>query len=649
MNNIEKLYEVMGMFATQSSPGMNASPGPNNSPGSASRTISVSHCANLKHWQQDIQNQLRTGRDVYAIVSPGGGKTLPMLCYWVQELLGINVLRQIDERTLMQHLNMFLSDTPNVPKLLYLVPTRQLAQQTIKELESYLISIFTQLINWYLETHNPQDNMRNQHFNRTFIPWVRRYSNLRGDEFNIFWNDFRDRNNPQNIQGQNEKQLQYLIRNIEQAAANYINNVFLYIHTGGQQSRGNPLNAPVIVTIYQSAGNNASLRRAISVVRLAICDEAHLTQPLNSSTEDPKDAIDKAAALYKVLDNMNDRSQLVMLSGTQNPASANQFVDFLNRKFHRNFRVGSVQTTGDRNAAEIEIIENDSLNNTKGLVDSVVNNIQNNKWGNLYVLFSIKRLTNIAEQSMKRLAPKNLETVDQQTKYDSQFQSYLDRPSNPTSVNSSRVSSDSISSQKVRNSQQNHARNIQDPFLRKCVSHGIGIIARNLPGENDVKYETPENDKEIISKLFKDGKIKVLLATSAVGIGVNIDVKRLYIPNLDIFSNMTKKNEEITLRDLSQILNRAGRTATPIATIHTSSNNIDRVGLALNSDPDNFEVSGILKSLPWWSRVKNALRSEMIFILHYWLSLVEPIYRNNVNRMRDQLLLCLQELRRRYL
>ena len=124
-----------------------------------------------------------------------------------------------------------------------------------------------------------------------------------------------------------------------------------------------------------------------------------------------------------------------------------------------------------------------------------------------------------------------------------------------------------------------------------------------------------DNDKMIVAKLFRERKLNVLLATDAVGIGVNIDVKELYIPSLNKFNKTVKGHVESSLRDLSQILNRAGRGATPIASIQTPRENVEMVNNALNANPDDFPVVGVHKRLrdrskdkfhEYWVNLKNS-------------------------------------------
>jgi len=125
----------------------------------------VRNCNTLEAWQRQIVNQLNLGRDQYVIARPGGGKTLPIICYWTDRLLGLNTLT-------LQHVyrstgatgatganlgarggiidQLFAYGRPNrnqTPKILILVPVITLAQQTAMEIRRDLANIMMQMYN----------------------------------------------------------------------------------------------------------------------------------------------------------------------------------------------------------------------------------------------------------------------------------------------------------------------------------------------------------------------------------------------------------------------------------------------------------------------------------------------------------------------
>ena len=562
--------------------------------------VTVGRCDSLRGWQQDLVRQFRSGNDVYGIVAPGGGKTMPVICYWVNDILGINIIQNTSRNIINESIMSLLFNPQRLRKIAFLVPTRTLAQQTVQDIHEHFANIISQLLNNIFENlPNVMERERRFPFMQTFWnDWIRRYHPQFNQFRNLYDQFMHEYNNTDPNRRNNIVQnfTTTIVPIIEVSISNFISSNLIYIQTGGQSTRGNPADFPVIITIYQSA-RSGQLRNAIRRSHLLVCDEAHLTQPITSSTEDPAGAQDKAYALYDVLQTLAGQSQLIYLSGTQNPQSARQFAEYLNDNFRRRFQLNSIATTGSRNMATISTVAFDQLNTDIGIIKSIVQSVRGQDWGNLYVLFSTNKIGNFIKEAIKNLGVRNLDNIMRNTQYGTEFQSSFDGLRRPE--NRMRVNPDNISAPQLQDAMGNNitseARNIRNPLLRLAVSHGIGFISRKVPQETryDPELMMDEADKAIVVKLFKDKKIKVMLATDAVGIGINIDVKNLYIPSLEKFSSMTKQNEEIVLRDLSQILNRAGRSGTPFATVYTPKDNIQRVMLALNSDPDNFEQSGI--------------------------------------------------------
>ena len=52
----------------------------------------------MRPWQKEVYTKLASGTDIYVAPSPGGGKTLPYICYWLDHIISLNTSRQ-DDRT----------------------------------------------------------------------------------------------------------------------------------------------------------------------------------------------------------------------------------------------------------------------------------------------------------------------------------------------------------------------------------------------------------------------------------------------------------------------------------------------------------------------------------------------------------------------
>jgi len=58
-------------------------------------------------------------------------------------------------------------------------------------------------------------------------------------------------------------------------------------------------------------------------------------------------------------------------------------------------------------------------------------------------------------------------------------------------------------------------------------------------------------------KLFEDGKVDYIVATDAIGLGMNLDIKHVFFSSLEKFDGRTKR--KLTYDELAQIAGRAGR------------------------------------------------------------------------------------------
>ena len=58
-------------------------------------------------------------------------------------------------------------------------------------------------------------------------------------------------------------------------------------------------------------------------------------------------------------------------------------------------------------------------------------------------------------------------------------------------------------------------------------------------------------------KLYQSGDVDYLVATDAIGMGINMDLNNVYFSNLKKFDG--KKSRKLNLSEISQIAGRAGR------------------------------------------------------------------------------------------
>ncbi len=236
-------------------------------------------CKTMRPEQQKIVNALRSQKDVFINMGAGGGKTQPIFCYWLNDILGLNVImdqktpgiRAEAEWTILQLIKLSNTDWP---KLLFLVPTRALADQSVRDfqdaIKDLMVQYFVKIMNNYYGTDhrgNQQTVVSNkydldynnrQHINHleTFLNEISIINNqLRQlcSEFRkhirYFSGKYNDTQFKDFIKPQFFDQLKILvIDHIERSAKNLICK-----RDGEGTVGGKPENALVTVAIYQSA------------------------------------------------------------------------------------------------------------------------------------------------------------------------------------------------------------------------------------------------------------------------------------------------------------------------------------------------------------------------------------------------------------
>ena len=312
-------------------------------------------------------------------------------------------------------------------------------------------------------------------------------------------------------------------------------------------------------------------------------------------------------------------AQIAFLSGTIHPVSAENFCDFLNKRYGRKLAVVSTERgdTEAGNKTELHVIPDDALKSEKEQVNRVVNWVQRGEKGNAIILFSKRKINNLVQEAIKRLSQKDIRYDFNTPTNDRAKKEKIDRYrralaySNPNaSAEEIKQMVDEFTKKEFPSSQQDEiekiknkpgAMMIENKSLRTAVSYGIGYIYTKddvEPGDQRADYYTDtqaisENDKLIVANLFSEGKINVLIATAAIGIGVNVSIKNMYIPSCMKFERNKHNEGRMDLnnkREMSQLINRTGRGKTPISGIYTPSEFVPFLQSVVMSGAENFNV-----------------------------------------------------------
>lgn len=570
------------------------------------------NCERMRPWQKEVVGTLSSGVDAYVTAAPGGGKTLPYICYWLDYVLRLNATR-VEERNWNsfsdQIYNLFTNPSV-INKLLITVPTRSLADQTVQEFKEHFARILVQGISLYLDASIPNidtpsiedpkvDSNRLYEILKILDP-TNSLNNLMEERNKIFRSlagtrlatgEMRD---PDNIHKGK------LIADIDQEIQHHISlgikNIISNMRAGDQSliclrtglnNMGNPATAPVSIAIYESS---QKIVNKMPNLALVVTDESHLAQ--EREIQDDSRRANIAFSLYNILGALKNRTRetrFCFLSGTENPDSAENLAEYIEKCFNRQVQVIS---SSAGNASSISIVPDDSISQDNVLLNIILKPKQSN---NLIVLFSKKRIDRLVELALSKSGRSTSSQIDKGQHQRHQFgggvigrgySGFNRKPGSRPQINQDAM---------VKNiSRVPGASKISDPILREAVNAGFGYIYR-VPDNDPYKVEKGK-DMIIVANLFKTGKIKTLLATDAVGIGVNIDVRNLFIPSVDKIQGGRFQPMKDT--ELSQLLNRAGRGAFTFSTVITPNQNVPIVSNALSMGIDEFEQTVTIESIP---------------------------------------------------
>jgi len=538
-----------------------------------------SHCDHLRSEQQLIIRTI-TINDVFVNMSAGGGKSLPFICYWLNNLLNINVMHTNIPSTIRDLT--FLENSRNIPKLFWTVPTKALAVQMYDKMCENIKNILMQYIQ---KMSKIDENIQSEkHFclsvdkiinllNLTnLIPLNNNFLNLIRNKRTIIYNYSEEYYTQQQNQLINNIQT-FILQNIDKRVKSLI-----YLQTG-DGSRGIINKAIVFISIHQSAPN-LIFKHVIENLSLFIIDEAH---QLTYHYKDEEQSKDIALAIYKVLDyfSKNDTIRFAMISGTINNSSAKKLTKFLNMTFNRKFK--NLLLPG-KNETPISVVINDNLSFQQKWPKLIADYIKRKQPSNLFILYSVRQIGQLAEKVLKLVTPITLSNIDSVSTYGSP----VNRLYHNTMTNRPKTLSDTVLPTTPTTAVANR---IQNPLLRKCVNAGFGF---DYGKKTDKEYEPITlEDKKFVYDLFTRKKIFFLIATDSLGVGLNISAQRMFIPNIKTFSPRTGEMERIQFQDIVQIINRVGRGKFSNATIYTVEENVEYIISAINATESDFNITNV--------------------------------------------------------
>jgi hypothetical protein len=324
-------------------------------------------------------------------------------------------------------------------------------------------------------------------------------------------------------------------------------------------------NTLVDITTFEIAGQNIKKYKYNAV----IIDEMQEAFTLGTAKSI------KHITAYNNLFKYQQDKYMYLLSGTTHKNIAKNFIDWVNKKYNSNIESFERDYTETKNRSIVNVIPTSQLANYRKLDEFILNILTKNMGHfHLMILFSKKQIKNFCETLIKRIPP------------------YI----------------------KIPDMELNFA-NADNRLICACLKRGFGYIVGGQPSsvrELDKILMLSAMEKVEVARLFKNKTIKFLFSTDAVGIGVNMKVRSLYIPSVKRFDGTGLTDTSPST--LVQLLHRAGRGSVPVATIYTTPADLDIVRCHMEKDPmvvciNDFDVSLYSKGMSMDEQFKIKLMS----------------------------------------
>ena len=521
----------------------------------------------LDQFQKAVHHEFINGRNIFIAASPAAGKTRPITT------------------AILDIYNQSAATGQQIPRVLVSVPLSQLAQQTQDDYVDIFIKLFTARTPGYSESEE-----------------LLKMANIAS----MF---------PNQIQQQLLLILKVLYRE-----SNY-NDLITFIKTNlvgvaTQGSPNRPSNTSIIdIGVVELAAKQAATKK----YEIVIIDEVQ--QLFQEAPTEYDETLKKDVGYYDTIFKKCSNSQFAFLTGSLAGKTTENFIDHLQDYYKiKHIRLMSAKTmphqAPSKNRSELRVVPYEEMGDGRigqlpRLANVISERVQNNIKYNALILFSKANIYKLCYLLIDKIQPKSIigqmdrgvktqedssdpwtfkqpfgRSVGQVSKTGSPFQQPKPTRTRQSTLDKSQVSrfGDYQAKQRIKVGQRQF---ISNELLAQCLVRGFGFIIGGQ--KRDIKTDIQKElfleyeDKKLVQELFKNGKIKFILATDAVGIGVNMIVQHLYIPTLHKFS--TGRFAEIDTSSLIQLIHRAGRGAVPTAFIYTPPGNVEKITELIAKDP----------------------------------------------------------------
>jgi len=302
-------------------------------------------------------------------------------------------------------------------------------------------------------------------------------------------------------------------------------------------------------------------------------------------------------------DNSNGTSSIV-LTGSMNHATALYIRSYLNNYLKHKMEYIRFDTpstgfdmklnsTGERNKARITVLPTDLVR--KDIPKLIVDHIKGKSTNNLIMVFNKRIITDFTEQVISSTSPRNMAAV-MGIKSANITDQYVSPSRQPHADPIHTIGS--VAEKASRGSTMDQIykmyENMKDIQLKEAVSHGFGYIMSgdDEPGGPSGRMYSPD-DIQVVEELYKRGMIYSIIATTSVGVGVNLKVRAIYIPSIDVFSKEFGNPRAMSNSSLAQLVHRAGRKIGEAAIVYCNKKDLLVINQIMMSGDPSTQVEPI--------------------------------------------------------
>jgi len=506
-----------------------------------------------KAWQGSIISGAYNYRNMFVNVPPSAGKTFPLLKAYAVMLSRCK-------------------DPNKLPKILWVAETKLLASQVSHELKQLLFELLI------------PGNKYGVTFQNEIIEHELNMSSKTG--FSIPAGTKRGQYNPK------------LSRDDINIARTLVNRWTGAIMAKDAEAPPPTKDSIAITCTYKYASDIIKAHRP----NLVVIDEVQERFNVNDATVES--GSEKVMHFYNNVKLVNSlpTMAIAVLTGSMNHQTAKYITAYLDDCIGAQFTYidyksggsggASRALIGERNAANISVVPMELSNKEipKLIIEQIKSKAGNNlitRFGKRAILEYVK-LINDATPARNMAAVLGIKHEKVTDPYKSKFRDSYQNSAKDTFRDNVKPNIEKLNNDDLYNEYEN----MEDQKLKTALAHGFGYImasVKDLQDKHVTKYVA--SDIAIVEEFFKRGYIYSILATTSVGVGVNLKVRHLYMNTIEIFSDDGFK--PMSDSSLAQLIHRIGRNQNENGVIYCSKKDFARVMQIINSVDPSEQVRPI--------------------------------------------------------